>query len=263
MGDGVMGRPLIGVSTSEVRVAERVQQTPEGEPPDREMALGMKYLRAIEAAGGLPVVLPPLGLDAVSPLLDRLSGVCLSGGPDLDPTAYSARRHPRLGPTEPDLDGFELALAGEADARELPILAICRGMQAINVARGGTLHQHLPDRESDTEVAHRQSAPGERLTHAIDVDPGTKLARLLGRRRLRVNSFHHQAVRRLGRGLRAVAWAPDGVVEGLEAPGRPFLVGVQWHAECLAARPPQAALFRAFVQAAREHATDLRGREAA
>ncbi len=252
MGDELTERPLIGVSTSEVRIAERVTQTPEGEPPDREMALGMKYLRAIEAAGGVPVVMPPLELEAVAPLLDRLAGVCLSGGPDLDPAAYTSRRHPRLGPTEPDLDRFELAVAAEADRRGLPILAICRGMQAINVARGGTLHQHLPDRTSEVAIGHRQSVPGERTTHAIDVETGSKLARVLGRKRLRVNSFHHQAVRRLGRGLQAVAWAPDGVVEGFEARSRPFLLGVQWHAECLAAgRLPEKALFRAFVDAAR------------
>lgn len=252
MGDAVSERPLIGVSTSEVRIAARVTPTPEGEPPDREMALGLKYLRAIEAAGGIPVVMPPLGLDAVQPLLDRLSGVCLSGGPDLDPAAYASKRHPMLGPTEPDLDRFELAIAGAADARGLPILAICRGMQAINVARGGTLHQHLPDRP-EASVAHRQKSPGDRLTHPVDVDPATTLHGILGRRRVRVNSFHHQAVRKLGRGLRAVAWAPDGVVEGIEAVGPCFLIGVQWHAECLAERRPrQAALFAAFVEAARQ-----------
>lgn len=252
MGDEVTAeRPLIGVSTSEVRIAQRVQHTPEGEPPiDREMALGMKYLRAIEAAGGIPVVMPPLDLETVSPLLDRLSGICLSGGPDLDPAAYGKQRSPHLGPTEPDLDRFELAVAREADARELPTLAICRGMQAINVARGGTLYQHLPER-ADSSIAHRQSGPGERVTHAVEVEPGSQLARVLGRRRHRVNSFHHQAVRRLGRGLRAVAWAPDGVVEAVEADATRFLVGVQWHAECLVVRRSQAALFGAFVEAAR------------
>jgi putative glutamine amidotransferase len=264
MGDEVIERPLIGVSTSEVRIAERVTPTPEGEPPDREMALGLKYLRAIEAAGGIPVVMPPLELEAVQPLLDRLNGVCLSGGPDLDPAAYATSRHPKLGPTEPDLDRFELALARAADARGLPILAICRGMQAINVARGGTLFQHIPDRP-EASFSHRQKLPGDRVVHPIDVEPETEVHRILGRRRVRVNSFHHQAVRKLGRGLRAVAWAPDEVVEAIEAPGARFLVGVQWHAECLAdRRPQQAALFEAFVDAARTAGgTRLREVEAA
>ena len=149
-------------------MAESVQQTPQGEPARREMALGMKYTGAIEAAGGLPVVLPPLGLDAIRPLLARLSAVCLSGGPDLDPAAYAAQPHPELGPTEPELDRFELELAREAWERGLPVLAICRGAQALNVARGGTLHQHVPD-----EVRRRAPAPpGPAGRHARARDQG-------------------------------------------------------------------------------------------
>ena len=245
-------KPLIGVTTSEVRIAEQVDQTPQGEPPRREMALGLTYLRAVELAGGLPVVIPPLDLGAVEPLLDRFGGVCLSGGPDLDPAAYHARRHPQLGPVEPELDTFELELARRADARGLPILAICRGLQALNVSRGGTLHQHLPDRPG-TSVEHRQKAPGDQSTHPVEIAAGSRLARLMGRRRVRVNSFHHQAVDRLGAGLRAVAWAPDGVIEGIEAPGREFVVGVQWHAETLVARRDNMALFEGLVAAAARH----------
>jgi putative glutamine amidotransferase len=205
------------------------------------MALGMTYLRAIEAAGGMPVVLPPLG-DPTA-LLDRLDGVCLSGGPDLDPDAYGAtERHVELGPTEPSLDAFELALARAADERGLPILGICRGAQALNVARGGTLHQHIP--------GHRQTAPASATTHRVVVDETSLLAAVVGRRPLRVNSFHHQAAERLGRGLRAVAHAADGTIEGIEAPGRGFLLGVQWHAEGLVGLARHRALFEALVDAA-------------
>ena len=255
-------RPLIGVTTSEVRVGERVEQTPQGEPPRREMALGLTYLRAIEAAGGLPVVIPPLDLEAVEPLLDRFGGICLSGGPDLDPAAYTERRHPELGPVEPELDHFELELARRADARGLPILAVCRGQQALNVARGGTLHQHLPDRPGVT-IEHRQSAPGDRPTHGVEVMAHSTLARLMGRRRARVNSFHHQAVDRLGAGLRAVAWSPDGVIEAVEAPGREFVVGVQWHAETLVARRDNAGLFAGLVRAASQRDVRRLGARAA
>ena len=241
-------RPLIGVTTSEVRLAESVEPTPQGEPPRREMALGLTYLRAIEAAGGIPVVMPPLHIEAVEPLLDRLAGICLSGGPDLDPAAYDERRHPKLGPVEPELDFFELEVARRADARGIPILAICRGLQALNVARGGTLHQHLPDRPGTT-LKHRQSAAGEMVTHSVEITPGSLLHRVMRRRRARVNSFHHQATNRLGSGLRAVAWSSDGVIEGIEAPARPFVLGVQWHAETLAARPEHGALFSALVEA--------------
>ena len=255
-------RPLIGVSTSEVRLAEQVHQTPEGEPPRHEMALGLTYLQAIEAAGGLPVVMPPLQLEAVEPLLDRLSGICLSGGPDLDPSSYHERRHPKLGPTEPGLDHFELELARRADARGLPMLAVCRGAQALNVARGGTLHQHLPDRPGVT-LDHRQSKPGNVVTHEVSIAAESKLARIVKRRRARVNSFHHQAVNRLGSGLRAVAWSTDGVIEGIEAPARDFLIGVQWHVECLIDRPEHAALFTALVSAATAFEVGTRGEEAA
>jgi putative glutamine amidotransferase len=253
MGVELTSRPLIGVTTSEVRIAERVEQTPEGEPPLREMALGLRYTSAIEAAGGLPVVLPPLSLAAVEPLLDRMSGICLSGGPDLDPEAYSERRHPRLGPTEPQLDRFELGLARAADARGLPLLAICRGSQALNVVRGGTLHQHLPDDAAEGALPHRQKEPSEEATHGVKIHPASQLARLVGRPNIEVNSFHHQAVWRLGRGLTAVAWATDGVVEAVEDARRPFTIGVQWHAECMADMEEQAALFRGLIEAARNH----------
>jgi putative glutamine amidotransferase len=226
------------------------------------MALGLTYLRAIEAAGGLPVVMPPLELDAVEPLLDRLAGICLSGGPDLDPASYNERRHPQLGPVEPDLDRFELELARRADQRGLPMLAVCRGAQALNVARGGTLHQHLPDRPGVT-IAHRQTEAGNVATHPVTIAAGSLLARTMKRRSTKVNSFHHQAVHRLGAGLRAVAWSPDGVIEGIEAPSRPFLIGVQWHVEILIDRPEHAALFSALVSAAAEYEGASRGERAA
>lgn len=258
-----MSRPLIGVSTSEVRAAARVAQTPEGEPPQREMALGLRYLRSIEAAGGLPVVMPPLELQAVGPLLDKLDGICLSGGPDLDPESYHGRTHPHLGPTEPELDRFELAVASTADARGLPLLAICRGMQALNVSRGGTLHQHLPDL-GDSTIHHRQSEPSETPSHSVQIAADSRLQAMLGQRHAEVNSFHHQAVAEAGKGLTASAWAPDGVIEGVEDRDRDFCVAVQWHAECLAAEDPeQAALFQGLVTAAGGRGGRRRGVRAA
>lgn len=234
-------RPLIGVTTSELRPSGAATLRRHGDPPHPEMALGMNYLRAIEAVGGMPVVLPPLGDAGV--LLDRLDGVCLSGGPDLDPQAYGAReRHEQLGPTEPDLDAFELALVRAADDRGMPVLGICRGAQALNVARGGTLHQHIR--------GHRQLEPATATTHTVQVEPGTRLDGLLGAAVLRVNSFHHQAVAALGRGLRAVAHAADGTIEAIEASGPRFLLGVQWHAEGLVADERHRSLFAALVAAA-------------
>ena len=234
-------RPLIGVTTSELRPSGAGTLRRHGEPPHPEMALGMTYLRAIEAAGGMPVVLPPLGDPAA--YLERLDAVCLSGGPDLDPDVYgAAERHPELGPTEPGLDAFELELARAADEHRLPLLGICRGAQALNVARGGTLHQHLP--------GHRQTEPATATTHTVRVVPGTRLAGLVGSEVLRVNSFHHQAVAQLGRGLDAVAHSADGTVEAVEARGTRFVVGVQWHVEGLVAFPRHRALFEGLVAAA-------------
>jgi putative glutamine amidotransferase len=256
-------RPLIGVTTSEVRSPERVRSIPEGEPKVKELALGLTYMRAVEAAGGLPLVIPLMDEDAIEPLLDRLDGICLSGGPDLDPQHYGANPHTELGPTEPDLDRFELMVARCADAREMPILAICRGTQALNVVRGGVLHQHLP--ELGEEIPHRQQAPGTQTSHPIRIDHGSRLAAALGYEQqldvadeLDVNSFHHQAIDRLGEGLKVTANAPDGTIEAVEDPSREFMIGVQWHAETLVHRPYEAALFRHFVEACRSEGSQAR-----
>jgi putative glutamine amidotransferase len=253
--------PLIAVSTSEMRVPERTHALDESEPPMRELALGMSYPRSVEAAGALPVVLAPVDVDHVEALVERVDGLMLSGGPDIHPSAYGAEPHPALGPTERDLDLFELTLVRAADARGMPILAICRGLQMLNVARAGTLIQDLPD-EIGSEINHRQEQPGRVPTHEIRVEPGSRLEGVMGREGHDVNSFHHQAVNRLGRHLREVAWAPDGVVEAIEDPARDFLVAVQWHAESLAWREDQAGLFAAFVAAADRYARAA-GRRAA
>jgi putative glutamine amidotransferase len=237
-------RPLIGVTTSELRPSAMATTRRHGEPAHPEMALGMTYLRTLDAAGAIPVVLPPVGTDHLMGLVDRLDGICLSGGPDLDPAAYGAQtRHEQLGPTEPSLDAFELSLARQALARRLPILAICRGAQALNVACGGTLHQHVD--------GHRQKDPATQPTHDVTLQPGSRLHRIAKRRTLAVNSFHHQAVDQIGDGLRIVGRAEDGTVEAIEGDG--FTLGVQWHAETLVAHMP---LFEALVRAAAR--TELR-----
>jgi putative glutamine amidotransferase len=237
-------RPLIGVTTSELRPSAMATTRRHGEPAHPEMALGMTYLRTLDAAGAIPVVLPPVGTDHLQPLLERLDGICLSGGPDLDPAAYGATdRHTELGPTEPTLDAFELSLARQALARELPILAICRGAQALNVACGGTLHQHIP--------GHRQTDPATQTTHDVQLTARSRIHRMFRTRTLPVNSFHHQAVDKVGEGLRVVGRAEDGTIEAIEGAG--FVVGVQWHAETLHAHLP---LFEALVRAAAR--TELR-----
>ena len=244
-------KPLIGITTSEVRVPDHVDPAPQADPPRREMALGMKYSMAVEAAGGLPVVMPPMHDELVGPLLSRLSGVVLSGGPDMDPGTYGGRYHPQLGPTEPDLDHFELQVVQAALERDMPLLAICRGAQVLNVALGGDLYQHLPEDPGGAIDHRKRKADDPDTVHEVEVEGHTRLSSCLRIEGVaHVNSFHHQAAHRIGRGLVPVARAPDGVVEGLELPDRDFVLGVQWHAEAMVDRPEQLALFEAFVEAA-------------
>jgi putative glutamine amidotransferase len=240
-----MTHPLIGISTSELRNPKEHVNRFASEPPMRELALGLTYPQAVARAGGVPVVIPPFTSDQqIDALLERVDGICLAGGPDLHPSLYGEEPHPNLGPTEPALDGCELALARMALRRHLPLLCICRGLQALNVARGGTLIQDLP--------GHRQEEPGRIATHTVRIAPDSLLAQSLGATEVvEVNSFHHQAVDRLGDGLRAVAWAEDGLIEGIEATDREFAVGVQWHAEGLVDNAEQGRLFEAFMAACR------------
>lgn len=247
----LMHKPLIGISTSEFRTPDRVYRDPDAEPPQRELALGLDYPIAVTEAQGLPVVLPPQ-LDVAVDLIGRLDGLLLSGGPDIDPTLYAEPPHPELGPIEPATDRWELALLHAAMARDIPVLAICRGMQLVNVAHGGSLYQDIP---SELGLhGHRQEERGSQTTHDVTVEPGTQLAAIAGDGTLAVNSFHHQAVKTLGKGLQISAYSHDGLVEALEAPGREFLMGVQWHNESLYPMPRQMAVFTEFMTHATRHA---------
>jgi putative glutamine amidotransferase len=240
------GRPLIAVTTSELRRPEEVRPRSQGEPPKLEVALATLYPEAIERAGGIPVIVPLLRPDAIDALLDRVDGVCLPGGPDLQPSTYGEEPHALLGPTEPRVDAVELALVRAADRRNLPILGICRGMQVLNVARGGTLHQHLPDVVGD-RLTHRQAKHGSVTTHRVETAPHSRLRATLGGPKLQVNSFHHQAIRKLGQDLVATAWATDGTIEAVESSDGRLVLGVQWHAEGLEAHGP---LFDLLISAA-------------
>lgn len=244
---------IIGLSTSEMRTPERVRHDPRSEPAGRELALGLTYPEAIRRAGAVPIVIPPMDEAAIEPLLDGLGGLCLSGGPDLQPSCYGAEPHPALGHTEPPLDVFEIALVRAAEARDMPVLAICRGLQVLNVARGGTLFQDLPS-QRPSAIEHRQARSGSTATHDVTLQDSLT-AECLGLRDARVNSFHHQAVDRLGAGLRAVGWAPDGVIEALEATDRSFTIAVQWHAESMVHSPEQARLVEAFTAVAASYGT--------
>jgi putative glutamine amidotransferase len=253
-------RPVIGVSSSEIRVPEHLKQIPKGEPPHREICLGIPYLNSVQQVGAVPLIIPPMHRDTIESILETVDAVCLSGGPDIDPSTYGQAPHDKLGPTELGTDTFEIALAKAADRRGMPILAICRGMQVLNVARGGTLYQHIPDVYGDGAEAHRQTELGHHPSHEVEIEAGTLLARTIGGEMAEVNSFHHQSVEKLGSGLRISARSPEGIVEGMEAIDRDFVVGVQWHAESLTNRDEHEALFRGLAEAATRYRTEAQTR---
>jgi putative glutamine amidotransferase len=207
------------------------------------VALNAAYVRALAGVGLIPLIVPPL-LDPARAVesLDVVRGLVLTGGEDVDPARYGARPHPKLGKLDAARDAVELALLAGARERGLPILAICRGIQLLNVGLGGTLYQDLPT-ERPGPVPHEDN----QARHALRVDPDSLLGRTLGRTTASVNSRHHQAVRDLAPGLRVSATAEDGVIEGVEPadPAAPWLLGVQWHPEDL----NEAALFRGFAAA--------------
>ena len=189
------------------------------------------YARAVQEAGAIALLLPPDEALDVAPdaLLDRLDGLLLSGGSDVGPACYGAEPHPHTARALPERDRFELALARQALERETPVLGICRGMQILNVARGGTLQQHLPDLLGHGD--HRRT-PGTMGNHEVRLEPGSLAARAAGAERLEVKSHHHQGVAELGEELIASGWAiPDEIVEAIELPGARFALGVLWHPE--------------------------------
>ncbi|MCL6522761.1 MAG: gamma-glutamyl-gamma-aminobutyrate hydrolase family protein, partial [Firmicutes bacterium] len=218
---------------------------------DAAFHLGADYVRAVEAAGGLPVILPA-GEGGARPeeALRGLDGLLLAGGGDLAPALYGETPHPQLGWVDPDRDRWELALARRALASGLPVLGICRGIQVLNVADGGTLYQDLPSQLPEA-LQHRQQAPRWHQSHTVRVEAESLLARLVGAGELAVNSFHHQAVREVAPGWRVSALAPDGVVEAMERRDLPFALGIQFHAENLFARDRRfLGIFRGLVEAA-------------
>ena len=256
---GLDGRPpLIGITTSELRRMDQNPPIKDSEPPMEELALGLHYPTAVMQVGGLPMVIPPIPAIGVGAICERVEAIVFSGGPDLHPSAYGHEPDPELGPTWPELDVYELMLCRAALAARKPVLGICRGMQLINVACGGTLHQHVPDVFGDA-IEHRSPLKGVKAAHDVEISGGTLLERISGRDALWVNSFHHQAIDRLGDGLRASAFASDGLIEGIEGTGDSLVIGVQWHLESLTASEPRhGALLAALVQAAEERRGDRR-----
>ncbi|MDQ2621865.1 MAG: gamma-glutamyl-gamma-aminobutyrate hydrolase family protein [Actinomycetota bacterium] len=244
-------RPLIGVAAAEVRPAETIRRVREGEPLTHETTIGLDYITGIADAEAVPVVLPVTDPETTCLALERVDALCLPGGPDLDPSFYGAERTSCIGPSQLEVDRFQLALARAAVEGGMPILAICRGMQVLNVALGGSLIPHLPDHPGAT-LPHRQDAPGNIPGHPVRLAPESLLADLLGTDSIDVNTFHHQAIDEPGSGLTPVAWSADSVVEAVEIPDRDFVLGLQWHAELMLDGEVSRVIFNGFTEAARD-----------
>jgi gamma-glutamyl-gamma-aminobutyrate hydrolase PuuD len=219
------------------------------------------YVRAVLRAGGVPLILAPLiGLGHNGPILDALDGLVLTGGEDVDPSFYGHDPHPALESVDPVRDAFELSLFRDAWDRRLPTLAICRGIQLVNVALGGSLWQDIPA-ERPGALAHRQPDGRDARTHDVLITPASRLAQALGTTRCEVNSFHHQSIRDLAPGLVVTARAPDGEIEGVEtAPADPWLLAVQWHPEEFHHHDdaPDHGLFSALIREAKVPSSEFR-----
>jgi putative glutamine amidotransferase len=243
----VRSRPVIGIATQTLDPVS-------GEPP-AAWFVGQCYVRALTEAGALPWLIPLLSDDEATlrGIYDRLDGVFLAGGVDVDPALYGEERHALCDRPDPARDATEMALVRWAAAEDKPLLGVCRGIQAINVACGGSLYQHVAEqhpRALKHDWFSSAGHPRDHLAHEVHLRPGSRLARVLGAEVLPVNSMHHQGVRRLAPGLVVAATAPDGLIEAVERPGCRYFVGVQWHPEELTrTQPAMRRLFADFIDA--------------
>ena len=248
-----MTRPLIGIPTQTREPIAGYLTTP-------CWIMGQRYVRAVTSAGGVPFVIPLLtgDTDTLWAIYERLDGVFLCGGVDIDPSLYGEERHVLCDKSDPDRDWTELTLVHWALADGKPVFGVCRGIQAINVAAGGSLYQHVPE-QYPGDIKHDCFPPGppytrDYLAHDVEIDSRSLLGRVMGPGRLPVNSMHHQAIKKLAPSFRASVLAPDGLIEGIEADDERFVVGVQWHPEELAERQvPMRRLFDEFIQASSLH----------
>jgi putative glutamine amidotransferase len=237
-----MSTPVIGLTTYN-------QENKYGFPI---AALMHKYIAAIIEAGGAALLIPSgLTGQAYAALLDRMDGILFTGGGDVGPACYNAESHPRVEGVDPERDTVELALIKAVVETGKPFLGICRGLQVINVALGGTLYTHIPGQHPNA-VKHNYDSGTERevLAHEVVIEKGTRLAGVFGETRFPVNSLHHQGVKQMAQVFKAAGYAPDGLLEAAELPEHPFGVAVQWHPEWLTGLSPARRLFRAFVEAA-------------
>ncbi|PYO50283.1 MAG: hypothetical protein DMD72_02800 [Gemmatimonadetes bacterium] len=230
-------------------VAVTASIRPEGDTS--RVRLTAAYVTALERAGLIPLIVPPLSnAEAAASVLDSVAGLVLTGGEDVDPARYGEKRHEKVRSVNPARDATEAALIEEARARGTPVLAICRGIQILNVALGGTLVQDIPS-QCETTIDHDDEGARNSRTHEVEIEPDSLIAKAVGAEHVTVNSFHHQSVKRVADGMRVTARSPDGVIEGIESTDEDWWVmGVQWHPEEMteSAEPWDRGLFKAFAK---------------
>lgn len=233
-----MTRPIIGITT-DYNDKQTCYESP------------YSYAAAVEKAGGLPLLLPyRADLSLISRYVDLIDGMLFSGGHDLNPQAWGEEYHPKVNPIDPAREKFERALMAEVEKRRTPTLGVCLGSQLMNVYRGGSMIQFLPEFERANPIEHGRGTTDGWNRHPVSIDPESSMATAIGKREITVNTSHKQAMRNLGRGLRVIGKAPDGIIEAIEDPSMPLWLGVQWHPERLHHQAEHLALFRLLVEKA-------------
>lgn len=245
-------RPIIGICAN-YSTDDRVGvNSGLGLPGQEWQVLADDYIKAVERAGGIPLILPVTERpETLLSVLSKLDGILFSGGTDIDPRYYGEWPGPALGVIDPRRDRHEIELAKTVlSEMDMPVLGICRGCQLLNVASGGTLYQDLQLERPEGLFHTHLKSPKYHPVHPVSIKPGSRLHAIFGREELEVNSFNHQAIKRVGGGFEVTMTAPDGLVEGIEMPGERFVVAVQWHPEMMIDRHPDyLVLFQAFVKA--------------
>ena len=227
-------KPIIGISSS---LNEHVLSVP------------IDYINAITKFGGVPIILPNLQEDAIESIVELLDGLLLTGGGDIDPTLFNEEPHQNLGTITPERDEFEIAIIQKMMKLNKPIFGICRGLQILNIAIGGDMYQDIYMQSQNNLLQHTQFAPRSHTSHFVHVIEGSKLGDIVQVEKFKVNSFHHQAVRKIPTDFKASAIASDGIIEAFESMNHKFVMGLQWHPECLLSKNDHAsiAIFETFI----------------
>lgn len=227
-------KPIIGISSS---LNEHV------------LSVHTDYIKAITKFGGVPIILPNLQEDAIESIVELLDGLLLTGGGDIDPTLFNEEPHQNLGTITPERDEFEIAIIQKMMKLNKPIFGICRGLQILNIAIGGDMYQDIYTQSQNKLLQHTQLAPRSHTSHFVQVSEGSKLSDIVQVEKFKVNSFHHQAVRKIPVDFKASAIASDGIIEAFESMNHKFVMGLQWHPECLLSKNDHAstAIFEAFI----------------